>query len=113
VQVANQLVKSEIRLRQSGKIIGLTKKEFWSITRKTYLLFLNSPHSASKDEHELELIWLRLIKGLSDHNTEYLLPLTEPICTFSFFFFFVNHSEVTERKSEKKLNNPFSFTVQK
>jgi hypothetical protein len=25
------LIKSEIRFRQSGKIIGLTTKEFWSI----------------------------------------------------------------------------------
>jgi hypothetical protein len=32
--VANQLVKSEIRFRQSGKIIGLTTKEFWRGRKK-------------------------------------------------------------------------------
>jgi hypothetical protein len=30
-QVVNQLVKSEIRFRRSGKIIGLARKRFWSI----------------------------------------------------------------------------------
>jgi hypothetical protein len=29
--VAKQLVKSEIKFRQSDKIIGLARKEFWSI----------------------------------------------------------------------------------
>jgi hypothetical protein len=29
--VTNQLVKSEIRFRQSGKLVGLNRKEFWSI----------------------------------------------------------------------------------
>jgi hypothetical protein len=30
-QVANQLVKSKVGFRQSGKVIGLNRKEFWSI----------------------------------------------------------------------------------